>query len=157
MRVNVGSVASRVVITAPPAMPVATAARLMREHHVGTLVVVSEDTAPARPVGLLTDRDLVIEVLAQSVNPEVVSVGDLCARRLVTAREDDALSDAVQVMSHNGIRRLVVVDADGALVGLLSMDDVIGVLAEELAGMSKAIDREARTEREQRPARAAVE
>ena len=157
MRLNVGSVASRIVITAPPGMRVAAVARLMREQHVGTVVVVSEGVTPSKPAGLLTDRDLVMEILAQGVNPELVNVGDIATRPVVTAREDDTLFDAIQSMNRNAVRRLVVVDGDGVLTGLLSMDDVIGVLAEELTGLSKTIDREARSERVQRPAMAGVE
>ena len=157
MRLNVGSVASRVVVTAPPGMLVAGAARLMREHHVGTLVIVDTTTGAPRPTGLVTDRDLVMEILAQGVNPDLVAVGDLPGRPVVTAREDDTLFDAIQTMNRNGIRRLVVVDAQGNLAALLSMDDVIGVLAEEMTGMSKTLDIEARTERAQRPAVAGVE
>ncbi len=157
MRLNVGSMASRMVVTAPSAMRVAAAARLMREQHVGTLVVVSDSVTPVKPTGLLTDRDLVMEILAQGVNPELVTVGDIATRPVVTAREDDALFDAIQSMNRNAIRRLVVIDNDGVLTGLLSMDDVIGVLAEELTGLSKTIDRETRSERTQRPALAGVE
>lgn len=157
MRLNVGTVASRVVVTASPQMPIATAARLMREHHVGTLVIVDTAIDAPKPVGLVTDRDLVMEILAQGVNPDLVAVGDLPGRPLVTANEEDSLFDAIQTMNRNGIRRLVVVDAEGRLVGLLAMDDVIGVLAEEMMGVSKSIDTEARTERTQRPALVTVE
>jgi CBS domain-containing protein len=157
MRLNVGTVASRVVVTAPRDMPVAAAARLMREHHVGTLVVVDAVRDSPRPLGIVTDRDLVMEVLAQGVDPKLIAVGDLLARPLVTAREDDALFDAIQAMNQHGVRRVVVVDSEGHLAALLSMDDVIGVLAEELSGLSKAIEVEERTERVQRPALATAD
>jgi signal-transduction protein with cAMP-binding, CBS, and nucleotidyltransferase domain len=157
MRVNVGSVASRVVVTAPPAMPAAQAARLMRQEHTGTLVVVAPATVPAKPLGLVTDRDLVMEVLAQGMNPDQVSVGDLPTRPLATVREDDELFYAIDSMRRNGVRRLVVVNAGGDLVGLIAMDDIIGVLAEELTGLSRTIGAEVRTERVQRAAAAAVD
>ncbi len=154
MRLNVGSVASRVVVTAPPAMPVVQAARLMRQEHTGTLVVVDPTAAPVKPLGLVTDRDLVMEVLAQKMSPDLVSVGDLLTRPLATVREDDALYDAIESMRRNGVRRLVVTNAQGDLVGLISMDDIIGVLAEELTGLSGTIGAEVRTERVQRAATA---
>lgn len=157
MRLNVGSVASRVVVTAPRGMSAAAAARLMREHHVGTLVIIDESTGAPRPLGVVTDRDLVMEILAPGVDPNFATAGDLLSRPLVTAREDDALFDAIQRMKQHGVRRIVVVDDDGTLLGLLSMDDVIGVLAEELGGLSKAIETEERTERVRRPALAAIE
>lgn len=157
MRLNVGSVASRVVVTAPPAMRAAEAARLMRQEHTGTLVVVDPTAAPARPLGLVTDRDLVIEVLAPGTNPDLFSVGDLLTRPLATVREDDELYDAIESMKRNGVRRLVVVNARGDLVGLIAMDDIIGVLAEELTGLSRAIGAEVRMERVQRAATAVVD
>jgi CBS domain-containing protein len=129
----------------------------MREHHVGTLVVVDAGPDSPRPLGIVTDRDLVMEVLAQGVDPKLIAVGDLLARPLVTAREDDALFDAIQAMNQHGVRRLVVIDSEGHLAALLSMDDVIGVLAEELSGLSKAIEVEERTERVQRPALATAD
>ncbi|HTN50373.1 MAG TPA: CBS domain-containing protein [Burkholderiaceae bacterium] len=149
---KVGTVASRVVITAPRNMPVASAARLMREHHLGTLVVIDESGSTVQPVGLVTDRDFMMEVLAQGVDPDVVTVGDLLSRPLVTVAEEASLVEAIHLMNRNGIRRLVVVDAAGNLAALLSMDDIVGVLAEELTGISQAIESEQRTERRQRPA-----
>jgi signal-transduction protein with cAMP-binding, CBS, and nucleotidyltransferase domain len=152
MRLNVGGVASRVVVTAPPAMLAAEAARLMRQEHIGTLVVVAPATAPAKPLGLVTDRDLVMEVLAQGMNPDQVTVGDLLTRPLATVREDDELYYAIDSMRRNGVRRLVVINAAGDLVGLIAMDDIIGVLAEEMIGLSRTVETEVRTERAERPA-----
>ena len=157
MRLNVGSVASRVVVTAPPAMPVGQAARLMRQEHTGTLVIVDPIAAPVKPLGLVSDRDLVMEVLAQKMSPDLVSIGDLLTRPLATVREDDELYYAIDSMRRNGVRRLVVVNAGGDLVGLISMDDIIGVLAEELTGLSRTIDAEVRTEQAQRAAATAVD
>jgi CBS domain-containing protein len=151
MRSEVGTIASRVVVTATPDMSVAAAAQLMRKHHVGTLVVLAAPSDAARPIGLVTDRDLVVEVLAQNVDPTLVTVGDVMSPTLVTAGEGDALFDAIDTLRRRGVRRLIVIDDARRLVGLLSMDDVVAVLAEELSGIAKAMDTEIREERTLRP------
>jgi CBS domain-containing protein len=151
MRFEVGTLASRVVVTATPEMPITEAARLMRQHHVGALVVRAGQPDGARPIGLVTDRDLVVEVLAQDVDPRLVTVGDVMSGSPVTAGERDSLFDAIDTMRRRGVRRLIVVGEAGQLVGLLSLDDVMAVLAEEMTGVAKAIDGEIRAERRQRP------
>lgn len=151
MRFNLGTIASRLVIVVTGATSVTEAARLMRSHHVGSLVVMASAAADALPIGIVTDRDLVVEVLAQEVEPPLVKVGDVMSKTLVTARADDALFDAVEQMRRHGVRRLVVVDDEGGLVGLVSMDDLIGILAEELGGMSKALAAQVRAEEQARP------
>lgn len=151
MRFEVGTLASRVVVTATARMAVGEAARLMRQHHVGALVVLADEPDGARPTGLVTDRDLVVEVLAQGVDPKLVTISDVMSHSIVTAGEHDALFDAVETMRRRGVRRLIVVDASGRLVGLLSMDDVMAVLAEQMTDIAKAIDIEIRAERTKRP------
>lgn len=155
MRFEVGTVASRVVVTATREMPVAEAARLMREQHVGALVVVAAAADGAQPVGLVTDRDLVVEVLAQGVDPALVRVADVMSPAIHTVGEHEALYDAIETMRRHGVRRLVVVDPAGRLAGLLSMDDAIALVAEQLSGLAKAIEAGIRSERRQRPPRAA--
>lgn len=115
----------------------AVAAR-MRDYHVGDVVVVASDV-DSTPVGIVTDRDLVIEVLAQDVNPEDVRIGDLMSDRLVTLREDAELAEATATMRAKAIRRLVIVDAQGLLVGVLTADDVVEVLAEELNDLARLV------------------
>ena len=151
MRFEVGALASRVVVTATADMPVYEAAKLMRQHHVGTLVVLATEANGARPIGLVTDRDMVVEVLAQAVDPKLVKVGDVMSLTVVTVGEHDALFDAIETMRRRGVRRPIVVDGAERLVGLLSMDDVMSVLAEEMSAMAKAIDIEIRAERTRRP------
>jgi CBS domain-containing protein len=150
LNVDSGTVASRVVVTATPQMPVTAAAQLMRDHHVGTLVVVESNDAAARPVGLVTDRDLVVEVLAQAVDPKLLTVGDVMSATPVTVGEKAPLYDAIGVMRQHGVRRLIVVDGAQRLAGLLAMDDVVAVLAEELSGLARTADAEIRAERARR-------
>lgn len=146
MALNVGSIASRVVVVAEPRTPVVRVAQLMRENHIGAVIVI-EDAAPRnRPVGLITDRDLVIEVLAMDVNPQTLTAGDVMTADPQTIRESDAVSDAVETMRRVGVRRLPVVDAENRLVGIVTFDDLVEVLAQELTGLAGTIRREQHTE-----------
>jgi CBS domain-containing protein len=146
---TVGELCNRTVIVASRAARLDEAARLMREHHVGTIVVVDETAAGNKAAGIVTDRDIVIEVVASGVNPATVTVEEIMAPDLVVAKEGDDLLDTLTKMRAKGIRRVPVVNGDGTLVGILSLDDVLGVLAEQVDGMVKVIAqeqaREART------------
>lgn len=150
MTLNVGNVASRIVVVAEPRTPVVRVAQLMRENHIGAVIVI-EDAAPRnRPVGLITDRDLVIEVLAMDVNPQTLTAGDVMTANPHTVCESDAIFDAVETMRRTGVRRLPVVDAERRLVGIVTFDDLVELLAQELGGLAGAIRREQRTEAQAR-------
>jgi len=131
-------------------MSAAEAARLMRQYHVGNLIVAEEKDGKRLPVGIVTDRDLVIEVIAQRVMPDNVTLADIMSVTLVTAHEDDDLMDTIKRMRAKGVRRIPVLDADNALAGILSVDDVIDLLAEELTDLAHLITREQRRERDRR-------
>lgn len=122
------------------------ASRRMRQHHVGSLVVVEECEGGNKPIGILTDRDLVIEILAEEVAPDSVSVGDIMSFELVTARETDGLWETLQRMRIHGVRRMPVVDDRGFLVGILSTDDFLEILASELGELVKLRQREQQRE-----------
>ena len=121
------------------------AARIMRQWHVGCLIVVEQDDRGVRQVGIVTDRDLVIEVLAANLEPDAVTVGDLIGTELLTARERDGLWETLRRMQSRGVRRIPVVDADGYLAGILTQDDVLEILVGELSDLVKIPERE-RTE-----------
>lgn len=122
----------------------------MRQYHVGNLIVAEEKDGKRLPVGIVTDRDLVIEVIAQRVMPDNVTLADIMSVTLVTAHEDDDLMDTIKRMRAKGVRRIPVLDADNALAGILSVDDVIDLLAEELTDLAHLITREQRRERDRR-------
>jgi CBS domain-containing protein len=123
----------------------------MRNQHVGALIVVEKKDGVARPVGILTDRDIVVAVIAvPGARPEGIRVGDAMSTDLATAREDDGLFEAVQRMSERAVRRLPVVGADGGLKGIVSLDDVLRVLAAELGQLAEALRWGRMREREKR-------
>lgn len=139
----IGEICVRDVVVAGPETPVLEAAKLMAKHHVGNLVVVREEPrGRVVPIGIITDRDIVRNVVAEALDPAVFTLGDLVARDLVTAREDEGVFECMQQMRINGIRRMPVVDRNGSLVGILSLDDLIQLLAEEMSELGKVIVRE---------------
>lgn len=128
------------VVTAEPGASLREAALAMRNQHVGALVVVEKKEGVARPVGILTDRDIVVAVIAvPGARPEGIRVGDAMTTDLATAREDDGLFEAVQRMSERSVRRLPVVGTDGGLKGIVTLDDVLRVLSAELGQLAEAL------------------
>ena len=146
----VGKICNREVVFVEPDTSIAQAARLMREHHVGGLVVVQEKNGKRVPVGIITDRDLVIEVIAEGVDMSDITVGDIMSDQLVTAREGDDLLETLKMMRARGIRRLPVIDDDGALAGILTVDDLIDLFSEQIADLARLIAFEQKREQERR-------
>lgn len=146
----IGEICNRDTVITTRDSSIGDAARLMREQHVGNLVVVEEHKNRRIPVGVITDRDLVIEILAKDVDMNTVSVGDIMSEDLVTARDTDSLYDVIQHMRAKGVRRVPVVDAGGALVGIVAVDDLLDLLADELGTLAKLVKREQARERAHR-------
>jgi len=148
---GLGEICNRVVVVTTRNTGVGEAARLMREHHVGSLVIVDETALGRKPVGIVTDRDLVIEVVAAGVAPAAVTVGEIMGPTLATARETDEPWDTIKRMRAKGVRRMPVVNGDGVLVGIVTVDDLVETIAEQLDGLVRVIGqeqaREARTRR----------
>jgi CBS domain-containing protein len=146
----VGELCNREVIVVRRDASVVEAASLMREYHVGDLVVVADDDERRRPVGILTDRDIVVELVAGKLSYDAVTVGDLMSNDLLTAAEGDDLFDTLRRMRDRGVRRVPVVDKGGALLGILVVDDLLDLLAEQLDTIVSLIGREVRQERARR-------
>ncbi|MDH5512957.1 MAG: CBS domain-containing protein [Gammaproteobacteria bacterium] len=146
----VGRICNREVVFVEQESSIAEAARLMREHHVGGLVVTKQESGKRVPVGIVTDRDLVLEVLAEGVEMADITVGDIMSDQLVTACENDSLLETIKIMRAKGIRRLPVIDDDGALAGILTIDDLIGLFSEQLADLARLIAYEQKREKERR-------
>lgn len=138
----IGDVCIRDVIVASRETTVREAARLMTNNHVGNLVVVENIGARRVPVGIITDRDIVRNVVAEALDARVFTLGDLGARELVTIEEHQGIYECMQQMRINGVRRVPVVDRTGGLIGIISLDDLIQLIAEELSELSKVIIRE---------------
>jgi CBS domain-containing protein len=149
-RLTTGEICTRNVSVAFKATTLPGAARLMRENHVGCLVVVDEVEGKRIVVGLLTDRDIVTAVVASDLDPATLRVEDVMVTDLVTAREDDSLIDLMHTMRRKGVRRIPVVGTQDELLGVVTLDDVLDVLAQELGLLVAAIDSEGKRERQLR-------
>ena len=142
----VGEICNREVVIAKKALSVVDAAQLMRQHHIGDLVVVEERNGRRHPVGIVTDRDIVVEVVAAGVNPDALKVGDIMGPEVATVRESEGLCEALRYMRDKGVRRMPVVDRDGGLVGILTLDDLLSLLAEEMTELAKLVSHERQRE-----------
>ena len=130
--------ATALVAVVEPETSALVAAQLMRQHHIGALVVVSAKEQ-TRAVGILTDRDLVLGLMAEGLDPAVFTVGDVMSVELVQANANMDAMEAVQLMRSHRLRRLVLVDDAGQLAGIATMEDVLELLTRELAGLAAAV------------------
>ncbi|MDA8363807.1 MAG: CBS domain-containing protein [Gammaproteobacteria bacterium] len=146
----IGEICNREVVFVGRDDTVQEAARLMRQHHVGDLVVAEDRGGVRYPVGMLTDRDLVVEVLAAGVDIDTVSVGDIMSTDPAVARESDGIYDTIQRMRARAVRRIPVVGGHGELVGIVAVDDLLELLADEIMGLAALAGREQAHERRAR-------
>ncbi|HET7060912.1 MAG TPA: CBS domain-containing protein [Nitrosospira sp.] len=142
----IGEICSREVIVVRRSDSVLEAAKLMRRHHVGDVVVVDERDGIRVPVGLVTDRDVVVEIIATEIDPGVITVEDIMEPDLACARDSTGIFETIQYMQDRKVRRLPIVDERGALLGILSLDDLLELLSEELLAMAKLVRYQQQTE-----------
>lgn len=122
------------------------AAALMRHRHIGNVIVVDQTGGKRVPVGIVTDRDIVVEVVAAGLDPKLIKLGDLVLTSLTTIEEGAGYAETVRLMSVKGVRRMPVVDAAGCLVGIITLDDMLRQLAGPLAALSELAGRGRRYE-----------
>jgi CBS domain-containing protein len=127
------------------------AACLMRKQHIGDLVVVDQLDDARVPVGVITDRDIVVQVLGNELDPAATPVGKVMRTPLVTAQETEDASDAIARMRANGVRRLPVIGRGGVLMGIVTLDDLLKLLASETNALLEIVARQ--QDREQRTLR----
>jgi CBS domain-containing protein len=145
---TVGEVCKRNVAIAVKNETIVDAANHMRTAHVGDLVVIETQQNRRVPVGIITDRDIVVGAVAPNGGHlDTLVVGDIMSADPATAREAEPLEAALKKMEERGVRRLPVVDGDGALIGILTFDDALQVLVEQQAGLAKIVVEEQRHER----------
>jgi CBS domain-containing protein len=126
-------------VTARANESIGICARRMHDEHVGCLVVVEPNDGSDFPVGMLTDRDIAVEVVAFGLDPATITAGDVMSEKPVVVEEDDDLLDALTHMRERGVRRLPVVRPDGALAGMIAFDNVLEAIGEEIDGMLGAL------------------
>ena len=150
---NTGQLCNRNPITVRRSDELIRAAQLMREKHIGYLVVVDPEVADQslRPVGVLTDRDIVISVVARETDPRALRVGEVMTQQPVTIGVAEPVEKAVREMRRIGVRRLPVIGQRGELIGVLSLDDVLEVLAAQMQNVAGSIRNERVIEGSLRP------
>jgi CBS domain-containing protein len=138
-KMQIGEICQRNVAVAAEDMSVKEAAELMRDRHVGSLVVVNETGAGRRVTGIVTDRDIAIVAVARDFDPQSLRVGDIMSPDPVTATSSQSVHDVLALMRERGIRRIPIITDDGALAGIVTLDDLLEVVADEMLGFAQAI------------------
>jgi CBS domain-containing protein len=130
------------VVTTGPETSLADCARLMRAEHVGSLIII-DDAGPDRlPVGIVTDRDIVVEAVAVGLDTATLTAGDVMAHPLATVGPDEDVMVALARMREHGVRRLAVVDAGGQVAGILAIDNLLEAISEQLASVVNVLKAE---------------
>lgn len=135
----IGEICNREVAVAQRETTVLETSCLMRQYHVGDLVVVDETDNRRVPVGIVTDRDIVLEIVAMGLDASVLTAGDIMGLELATVGEDEGIFETMRYMRSRGIRRMPVVDNRGGLVGIVTLDDLLELLTEEMSELVKLI------------------
>lgn len=144
------TICNREVVIAQKNDTLLEAAKLMREYHTGDVVIVEKRNGLNYPVGIVTDRDIVIEVIAKEIDGNSLTLGDVMYRELTLAKEHDDIHETIQIMRQKGIRRLPVIDDNGALIGIITLDDLIDLIAEQLKNLAELIGKQQNLEKKYR-------
>lgn len=148
---KIGELCNRDVTIAVKETSAVELAAIMRENHVGDVVITNEQGGVHKPVGIITDRDLVIEVLAKEVPLEACTASDIMSDDLAVIDEQQGIWETLQLMRDKGIRRLPVVNASGGLIGIISADDFTAFFAEQMQELVNLMNREQKREQRRRP------
>ncbi|MCO6435244.1 CBS domain-containing protein [Nitrosomonas nitrosa] len=143
---SIGEICNREVVVVQPEDTVLQAAKLMRQHHVGSVLVVDQHNGKPVPVGIVTDRDLVVEVMATELDPDTITVSDIMVPDFAIVKEETGVFETIQYMRNKSVRRLPVVDKEGRLIGIIALDDLLTLLSEELDALAKLVAREQKKE-----------
>ncbi len=143
---RIGDLCSREVYVVEPNEPLLEAVREMHRRHVGAVVVVERRDAAVRPVGIVTDRDVMRGEITRRADVFSLTVGDVMSADVLALAETCELTEGIAELRRRGVRRAPVVGEHGALIGIITLDDLLPAVAEELEGLAKLIGRQARCE-----------
>jgi CBS domain-containing protein len=144
---NIGELCNRMVVVVQPDEPITSVAELMRQHHVGSVVVVEGPNDGRKPVGIVTDRDIVLDVIARGLDPKLVPASQIMTTHLWSAREDEDAEDVLKRLGVRGVRRVPVVNGAGILQGIFAADDFIEWVQDQLANLARVSQRGLQQER----------
>jgi len=134
---NIGEICTREIVFTDRGASLQEAAELMRERHVGTLLVTGDSGDGPQVVGIVTDRDVVVDAVARGLDVTQTEIGELASDDLAAMPLEASVDEAISAMKERRVRRLVVED-DGAVYGVLSLDDLFDALAHEMSELSRA-------------------
>ena len=146
----IGEICNREVVIASRETSISELALLMREQHVGSIVITELQSNCQVPIGIVTDRDLVIELLSKGIDINSVCAGDIMTSELATVRESNHINDTLKLMRGRGIRRIPVVNDENVLVGILTIDDLLDVVISELDDIVNLVNVEQKREKQLR-------
>lgn len=130
--------ATSIVAVVEPETTAVITAQLMRNHQVGALIVVDSEEK-SKAIGIVSDRDIVIQLIAEELDPAVLTAGDIMSDQLITASEDMDAMDVIKLMNKHHVRRIIVSDKEDRLVGIVTMEDILEFLAQELATFAQGM------------------
>ncbi len=139
---NIGDIRTPHALTTFAGTPLAEAARSMRDNHVGALIVLETHDSLRRPRGILTDRDILRGQIARGADLHCLTVGDVMSRNLLSLPIEMSLEDAIEAMNTRAVRRAPVVDTNGSLVGVVTLDNLLPAIAGELQSLAELIGRQ---------------
>lgn len=143
---KIGEICTREVIITNRSDSALEAARLMRQYHVGDVIVVDHRDNQNLPVGIITDRDIVLELVAKEIDVSSVTAGDTMSTDMLVVNENEQVSNVIEKMQSKGVRRVPVVDGQGGLLGIVAEDDLIEIIGEQLNSLvslvNKGVNRE---------------
>lgn len=145
----VSDIIKKDVISVTPDCTIAKAAELMAREHVGDLVVARSSNGDRTPIGIVTDRDIVLKGVSEHVDLENTAVSDIMSDDLVTVQEDSGIYETIELISEEGVNRVPVVNAHGKLVGILTSNDLLELLMLELSRLTRVTDQQRQRERAQ--------
>ena len=132
----IGEICKREVVSVTRETTINEATLLMRKHHVGDVIVIKEEGGKRKPIGIVTDRDVVVEVVATGLDPAVLTVEDIMVGHLAIVQESTGVHEAIRKMRDKGVRRMPIVAEDGSLAGILTLDDLLQLLALEMSALA---------------------
>lgn len=135
---TIGNYCKHAVITTSKNTSVFDAAKLMKQHNIGDIVVVDE-TNSGMPVGIFTDRDIAIKIVAEEVDPRDLTVGDAMSQNLLVLQEHQQIQETVDMMCAKGVRRAPIIDKNNKIIGIATLDDLFLLFADQLGSLAKLV------------------
>jgi CBS domain-containing protein len=138
---TIGEICTRDVIIAFREDSIIEIAKLMRQYHVGDIVIVDKRDNQKHPIGIVTDRDIVLELVAKEVDISRVTAGDVMSTDLLMVNEQDGLTVVLDQMRAKGVRRIPVVNENKELIGIATENDIIELISEQLSDLVSLVEK----------------